>query len=567
MRTLLFFLVVLPLLSFSQEKYPTDDFVHPVDFPLVISGTFGELRPNHFHSGIDIKTKGVEGLEVNSIGLGHVSRIKISLWGFGKALYIDHPNGFTSVYAHLKKFSPKIEAYIKKRQYEKRTHQIEIFPKNLDLPIKQGELIAFSGNTGGSAGAHLHFEIREKKGQIPLNPLLFGLNVADNKPPTVQAMYAYSLKDSAQVNGSERPVKLKLTRQEDGSFIAQKIRASGTIGFGLVAYDRLDLAYNKNGAYKVTMDVNGRPHFTYDFESFSFSESRYINALIDYGHYKRNKQRVQRLFRIPANELSIYKDTRTDGTLSLEEGMTYQVKVEVRDFMGNTTKVIVPVEGRKMEVLKREEITQTDYFLVAGRDNIYEIGPTSIYFPGGAFYENLYLDLEYNRDKLKIHNGEVPVHKNFTITFDVNQYTVKERERMYIARYNGKGRSSYHSTKKKGNVFTARSKTLGTYFLAKDTIPPTIEPVNFRDGKWLSKFKYLKLTIQDKGSGIKSYVGTIDGDWALFEYEPKTRTLTYNFNDLELRGAKHNLRVVVTDNVGNSTTFSSVFFRKKLDGP
>lgn len=224
-------LLFAPILH-AQEKYPKEVFQSPLEIPLVLAGTFGELRSNHFHSGIDIKTQQREGLPVLAVADGTVTRIVVSHWGYGKALYVAHPNGYTSVYGHLKKFGPEIEEYVKKVQYAKQSYEVEIFPDYGELKVSQGTTVAFSGNTGGSSGPHLHFEIRSSVNEKPTNPLLYGYDVRDATDPTLLGLYAYPLSKDALINQSEEKIQINYTKQADGSFLAEKVTASGSIGFG-----------------------------------------------------------------------------------------------------------------------------------------------------------------------------------------------------------------------------------------------------------------------------------------------------------------------------------------------
>ena len=283
MGRILFVLLFLSaiLLSNSQMAYPKDYFRKPLDIPLILSGTFGELRSNHFHSGLDIKTQKRTGLKILASAEGYVSRIKISHWGYGKALYITHPNGYTTVYGHLKKFSPEIEEYVKKRQYEKESFVIQLFPKSDELKVEKGELIAFSGNSGSSGGPHLHYEIRDANAK-PINPMYFGIDIADTKKPEVRAGVVYSFGDTSHVNQSNSIKNLVLKKQTDGSLLANKITAYGTIGFGINAIDRQDGALNHNGIFDLEMKVNGTTVYHHSVNTFSFSESRYINSLVDF---------------------------------------------------------------------------------------------------------------------------------------------------------------------------------------------------------------------------------------------------------------------------------------------
>lgn len=546
----------------GQEKYPQNKFQSPLDIPLILAGNFGELRSNHFHSGIDIKTQQREGLAVYAIDDASVTRIKISHWGYGKALYITHPSGYTSVYAHLQKFSPKIEAYIKKIQYKKQSYQVETFPDFGELKVKKGEVIAYSGNTGGSSGPHLHFEIRSNTTSKPTNPLLYGYDIRDATDPTILNLYAYPLSDNAQINRSADKTQLKFKRQADGSYLADKVYAAGTIGIGFNGYDRQDMAANKNGIYSIEQQVNGKTYSKFKFNTFSFAESRYINTLIDYQHYGKYSQRIVKCFKESSNKLSIYSDLHNDGKITVNKGLSYNVVLLLKDWEDNTTKIVIPVEGKVQELKSPKKVEVTDNYLIAKKPNNYNLDGAKVYFPANTFYNDFYIDLKKGADTVKIHNGEVPAHRNFTITFDVTKYSAAERKKLFIARLNSKNLPIHATTYKRGNTFTTRTKNLGTYTLAKDTIAPVITPKNFKAKQWLNNYKYLSLKIVDDLSGIDTYNAYLNGEWILMSYEYKTNTITYNFDDKILDKKECNLKVVVTDNVGNSKTYETTFFRK-----
>ncbi|WP_297797115.1 M23 family metallopeptidase [uncultured Eudoraea sp.] len=546
----------------GQDKYPQDVFRSPLNIPLVLAGTFGELRSNHFHAGIDIKTQQRQGLPVHAIGNGTITRIKVGLWGYGKVIYIAHPNGYTSVYGHLQKFAPEIEAFIKKLQYEKKSYEVEVFPDYGDLKVQKDQVIAYTGNTGGSSGPHLHFEIRNSISEKPTNPLLYGLEVWDATNPTLVSLFAYPLSANAQVNRSSKKIQIKFNRKRDGSYVADKVYASGTIGFGINTYDRQDLAANKNGVFSVQQIVNGKIYTDYNFESFSFKETRYINTLIDYDHYGKYNRRIQRLFMVPGNRLGIYDQIYNEGKINIKEGLSYNVEIHIKDLANNMVKLIIPIEGKREQPVILKEEKKTDYFIIAKQPNNYDLGAAKVYFPANTFYENQYLDLQKGNDTVVIHNNRIPAHKNFTITFDVSRYSAQDRKELFIARLGKKNKMSYMNTFKRGSTFTTRTRNLGTYTLARDTIPPKIRTKNFREKQWLTNYRYLSLLISDDLSGIDTYTATLNGVWILMEYEPKTKTLTYNFDDKILNQTQCELKVVVTDNVGNTNTFTSTFYRK-----
>ena len=563
MRIPILSLLLLSVLTgLGQEKYPLNTFRPPLDIPLVLAGTFGELRSNHFHSGIDIKTQQRQGLPVYAIGNGTVTRIKVGLWGYGKVIYIAHPNGYTSVYGHLQKFSPEIESFIKKIQYEKKSYEVEVFPDYGDLKVLKDQVIAYSGNTGGSSGPHLHFEIRSSISEKPTNPLLYGLEVRDATNPTLVSLFAYPLSEEAQVNRSSKKIQIKFNKQKDGSYLADKVYASGTIGFGINTYDRQDLAANKNGIYSVQQLVNGKIYTDFNFESFSFKETRYINTLIDYDHFGKYNQRIQRCFIAPGNRLEIYKQIYNEGKIAVGEGLYYKVEILIKDLQDNLVKLVIPVEGKRQQPLVIEDELKTDYFIVAKQPNNYDLDAAKVYFPANTFYDNFYMDLQKGKDTVVIHNNRIPAHKNFTITFDVTKYAQQQRKKLFIARLHKKKKANYMTTFKRGTTFTTRTRSLGTYTLAQDTIQPKIRPKNFKEKQWLNNYRYLSLKVSDDLSGIDTYSATLNDEWILMEYEPKTKTLTYNFDDKILNQTQCELKVIVTDNVGNSNTFTSSFYRK-----
>lgn len=559
---LLFLLLAIPV--FAQNNYPRDYFKSPLDISLHLSGSFGELRSNHFHTGLDFKTQQKEGLNVYASADGYVSRIKISTFGYGKAIYITHPNGYTTVYGHLKKASPTIEAYIRDNHYKEETYEIEMFPKPGDLPVKQGELIAFSGNSGGSGGPHLHFEFRETQSEKPINPLLFGFDalIKDTKLPAVTTLMAYPVGENSTVNQSLQPITLSISLQPDGSYVSEKVAVNGKVGFGISSYDMFDFNYNKNGLYKVQSYLNGIPHFGYQFDTFAFDESRYINALLDFYRFKKMGVRIQRLFMTNPYPLSLIKTNESFGVIEVKPNLANNYRIEVSDFNNNKVVVSVPVQYSPIAPAIASNIKKTDYFLKAKNDNIYKKDNMSVFVPAGTFYDDFYLNFDVKDDTLTFHDESVAVHNNFTVTIENNKFTPAEKEKMFIASVEGK-KLSYNFTKIKDSVFTSYTKNLGKFVLAKDTTAPRITPVNIKEGKWLSGQNNLKLTISDNLSGIKTFSGYLNGKWVLFEYDYKTKTIVHEFEERFLTEGRNDLKVVVTDNVGNSTIFETHFFRSQ----
>ncbi len=550
-----------PLFIFSQD-FPQDYFQSPLDIPLDLSGSFGELRSNHFHSGLDFKTKGVEGLPVYATGDGYISRIKISTFGYGKAIYITHPNGYTSVYGHLQKANGAIESFIKARQYKEQSYEVEMYLYPTELPIKKGDIIAFTGNTGGSGGPHLHFEFRNTKSEEILNPMHFGFKkiINDDRKPVIQGVVAYPL-DSTVVNASQKPINISFSKQSDGSYLSTKVRANGKVAFGINAYDFCTNAYNKNGLYKVKAYLNGVLYYQYGFDGFAFDESRYINNFIDYERFHLMGQRVQKLFQLSDYPLSIVAGNKKDGTIKVQPATNYTYRVEVYDFHGNKVDLVIPIEFYNTQATVKNTIQKTPYYVKAKNESIFEKNNVSVQIPENAFYSNFYLNFDVSNDILTLHDDSVPVHKNITITFNnVQGLTEEQLAKTYIATLDGY-KLEYNKTYRKGNTFSLKTKSLGKFKLAQDTTPPRIYNVNFVEGKTIKEQKTISVSITDLHSDIDSYNAYLNGKWILMEYDYKTKKLVHNLDDNICVQGRNDLKIVVTDNLQNSTTFESYFFR------
>ncbi|SHM56258.1 M23 family metallopeptidase [Flavobacterium saccharophilum] len=543
---------------FAQTQYPTDYFAPPLDIPMQLSGNFGELRPNHFHAGFDLKTNQREGLNVYAIAEGYVSRIKISTFGNGKCIYITHPNGYTSVYGHLQTTIGAIQEYVQKTHYKEKAFEIEMFPKPGELPVTKGQLIALSGNTGSSEGPHLHFEIRDTKSEFVINPIFFGYDkkINDTKKPTISSLYVYPM-DNTTVNQSKQPLLLNLALQKDGTYLASKVKANGKIGFGINAVDFDNVSGNRNGVFNVSTFVNGNPNYNYKFNTYSFDEMRYINALIDYPRYKKSGQRVQKLFMKTPFALSIIKTDSLRGIIPVEPNLASTYRIEVSDYFGNLSAITVPIEFDAATPIINEVPETSKYFIKVNKDYNFEKENMSVFFPAGTFYDDFNLNFDVKNNKIYIHDDVVPVHSNFTITIKDSTYSEALRDKVFI----GRG-GSYNATTRKNDVFTAKSKTLGQFGLVLDTIAPVIKIAKPIEGKWVSD-KTVQFIISDSSSGIKSYNGYLNGDWVLFEYDNKTRKITHKFDDTLLAEGANDLKIEVIDNVGNSAIFETHFFRSQ----
>ncbi len=550
--------------TIAQNTYPKDYFKSPLRVPLYLAGNFGELRSNHFHSGLDLKTKQRTGLDVLASADGYVSRIKISLYGYGKVIYIQHPNGYTSVYGHLQEFAPKIRAYVRQRMYAQEKNTIELYPKKGELPVKQGELIALSGESGGAGGPHVHFEIRDAQ-QHPMNGLLFGFDIKDHRLPRINGLYVYPSDTKAQVNRSDKRQKLHLIKQAEGVYSTSPISAYGKIGFGITSVDYMDGSANTDGLYQIKTCLNGDLRFDIVFDEFSFANTRYINRYIDYAFYKAHKKRIQKLFLQPNNNIDMSVHTINKGYLDIKDSLNYKYEIVLKDYAGNKTTIIIPIKGQKLPESEVNHTTEekTDYLAFTDKPNVFELPYHDVYIPKGALYDDTYLAIEDHPDKITVHRKTTPLHKNMTIGFDVSKYTKADRAKLYVARMYPWGSHYYSNTYRDGDRITTRTRTFGTYSLLRDDTPPQIKPVNFYDGKWMSNADYLKLKITDSESEIDSYRGTINGKFIILDYDYKTDIITYDFRDNISDSTENKLKIIVVDNVGNSTTYQATFYRKQ----
>ncbi len=554
-KSIAILLVLASQIIFAQ--YPKDYFRSPLDIPINLSGTFGELRPNHFHSGLDIRTNNVEGLPVYASADGTIIRIKVSAFGYGKALYIAHPNGYTTVYGHLQKFNDKIEAYVKEQQYKQKSFEVELYPST--LKVTQSEIIALSGNSGGSGGPHLHFEFRDTATEKIINPMAFGMNklIKDEMKPVISSLMVYPANDSTSVNKSKNPVSLSLQKQVDGSFLASKVVASGKIGFALNSYDLSTNNYNKNGIYRVVSYVNGSPSFKFEFDTFAFDESKHINYFIDFNRYKKLKQRFQKLFIKERYPLSLVSGNTKDGFLDIKPNVTYTYKIEVFDYHGNKTIVNVPISYEK-DTNSTVVTSKGNYYVKTKSDYNFEFEKTAIYLPVNALYENAYLNISEKEGVLDIENNFEAIQNGLTVSLDMSHLSEEEQKKAFVGTVLGL-KLDYNSSFRKANKVSAKVKAFGKYKVGFDNVAPRIYNPNFIEGSNISKLSTLSVSINDALSGIDTYNAYLNGEWILMEYDYKTKKLVHNLKDGKVVSGKNDIKIVVTDKLDNTATFTSNF--------
>ena len=558
-------LTIFLFLSFSclQAQNPTSklDYRPPVDIPIYLSGTFGEMRGDHFHSGMDIRTQGREGLPVYAIADGYVSRAAVSSGGFGKALYLDHPqSGHTSVYGHLLRFAPEIAKWVKQQQYEKQSFSVNLLPDKNLFRVRKGDVIAYSGNSGSSGGPHLHFEIRDAATQEILNPLAYGFKMKDFIRPSISKMAIYPESETSEVNGKNKPTFFELQGWGEQHRLKDPavIRASGTISFGISTNDTHNDTPNKNGVYSIELFVDGDQIFGFRTDRFAFDETRYINSMIDYGYYVKNKSRIIRSTIDPFNRLKMYFNVKQNGSVTVKTGDTLKVEYVVKDIHGNTSKLPFTIVGAATKnIEKQSPMDSTLTMATAGKPIAINGSGFSASFPADAFYKNVELKKEaapstnYLSDVITIGNEQIPVHKNYKLNIKLTD-KIKNTQALTVV-YVDKDKTTSLGGAYSNGWISVNTRKLGRFAVMADSVAPTLIPLNFKQNADVLSLSELKVSIKDDFSGIKNILPTLNGDWLLMDYDPKNNLLTYEVDE-RLKKGMNTLRIVVTDECNNKTT-------------
>ena len=550
------------LLNFSGY---TQNYTNPLNIDLILSGTFGELRSNHFHAGIDLKTKGVEGLNVYSIADGYISRVKVSSFGYGKVIYISHYDGNTSVYAHLKEFSQKIDSIVKIEQYKNKKFEIDYYLQKDAIKVKQKEIIGKSGNSGSSAGAHLHFEIRDSKTQKPINPLYFNFKIKDEIKPNIKKLKFYNFN-----NNNKHQTFDVIQKDKNNYSINDTLLTDGDFGIGISTYDKSNYAYNKNGVYSIKLYVDEKLTFHFLADTLDFITTRFINAHIDYKEKIQNKIKFHRLFKLPYNKLKNYKTNINNGIISLKDTNIHNIKIHVEDYNQNLSEIKFKVKNslRKNDqynLLNEEQIqdvVQKKFYYK--HKNIFLFKNLKIFLSDYSLYEDMIFRYSL-LDSIKgvygnihrCHKKDTPLHKKYDLYIKEN-IPDNIKDKVYIAKREKENIFKYIGGIWEGLYLKTSSREFGDFCIVADSTGPIIKGINIFPGKKINKQKNIKLTIEDSKSGIKKFEATINDEWVLMDYDHKTKIVRYDFNKIIKKGDnKFVLRV--TDNCNNLTTYKAVF--------
>ncbi len=565
MRTILSLLFVVCSLFLSAQN---GGYLPPVKIPMLLSGSFAELRSDHFHSGIDIKTQGVKGIDIHSVAEGYVARIVVSPTGYGKALYINHQNGTTSVYGHLDSFKDELAAYVINNQYKKKSFKIDLsIPEGL-FPIKKDEVIAKSGNSGSSGGPHLHFEIRDAKTEKPMNPLKCGFDIKDNIPPKIFSLMMVPLSDTSLVLGDTRNRRFEIVFYDGKYHIKNNpcVPVYGEVGFAIEANDYLNDSWNKCGLYSIQLTIDDELYFSHQLDQFSFAETRYINSLIDYEMFIDSKRRFQKTWIDPGNKLSTYNFRKNNGAFKAAGNARHRVRIQLKDTYGNSSTLEFTIKSQP-KTIKREGEKHVDVFEY-NTDNQHKTDHFQIKIPKGALYTSLNFQYStlpvspgYFSDIHVIHKNTVPLHKSAKIkikTIDLPHELESKALLVTIDDETGNYRSAGGNFD--NGCISSNIRTFGEYAVRVDTIAPLIQSLSIKANQELTEAKQIRFKISDDLSGIQEITGMLDGEWALFEYDPKNELITHTFNKNRFELNKnHQLILTVSDYKGNTSTYEATF--------
>ncbi len=550
--------------GFSGFSVYSQPYASPVNIPPALSANFGELRSNHFHSGLDYKTQQVTNKPVIAIADGYISHISVSPGGYGLALYINHPaTGHTSVYGHLNSFSKPIADYVKEKQYEQESYRIELYPEPGLLAVKKGQQIGLSGNTGSSGGPHLHFEVRDTQTHDPLDPLhFFSQTIPDTQKPDIRGIAFYPIGGKGVVNGSSDPLRLDIGKNNSGIPLAlnQPVNAWGKIGIGVKAYDRMNGQSNIYGVKHVRLFVDEKQVFSSSINRFSFSKTRMLNSFIDFEEWRKRSSFYMKSFVEPGNRLNFY-DAVNNGYIDITEERNYRMRYELEDHHGNTLIYSFVVKGQQQPITQAATcnnfMSWTLHNSFVNLDFMLDIPPENLY-SNFCYTHRKISSAAYYSDIHQVNESPVPLHHNATIWIKLNADTLKNRKQYGIVEIGGTGNISWiGGTYKRGGVETSIRELGRRYAIDTDTVPPKITPVN--PEKWVAA-RRIQIRLTDNKSGISNFKGTVNGKFVLFSHDMKSSLYTYVFDDSRLeKGKTQELVFTATDGAGNTTEYRHDF--------
>ena len=537
-------LVLGGMLSAQAQHVQESNFCSPFDFPILLSANFGELRPNHFHNGLDIKTQGVTGKPIHCIADGYVSRVAVLHGGYGQAIYVTHPNGLTSVYGHVISFAKNIQAYVRQYQYAHETFVCDLKFQPGQFPVKKGDIIALSGNEGASAGPHLHLELRRTETGEYIDPMpYFKHLLKDSKAPVGNLIGIYPIQGKGVVNGSSHKKLLAIGN------LKQPVHAWGEIYTGISAKDYMDGTSNFYGVHSVTLYVDSVQVFNSTTDKVLPDENRMINGFTDYEELTRTRRLIMRSYKLPGNRLRLLHTNENRGVVTIDEERDYHFRYVLEDNFGNRRTYQFIVKGKRQDI--PEYKPEANEMLYWNRTNVIQKPGMELVVPRYHVYENVPLRTDMRGDSSRIafdyilDAGRTPIHSYCDLSIGLRHMPVTDTTKYYIVQKAGKWRSSMGGKYANGWIKT-RVRSLGTFSVDVDTIAPQITPIG--QGGWRTS-RNIRFRIKDMESGIGSYKVYIDGKFVLFGL--KKGILVIQDPEKVKKGVPHKLEVTVTDQCGN----------------
>jgi murein DD-endopeptidase MepM/ murein hydrolase activator NlpD len=535
----------------AQNNYPQNYFRNPLNIPMQLAANFGAVRSNHFHMGLDLRTNSQENLPVVAAADGYVSRIKVERYGFGNAVYITHPNGYTTVYAHLNKYFAQLDEYVKERQYKDEKWEQDITFSPGQFPVTKGQLIALSGNTGGSAGPHLHFEIRDTKTEECINPLLFGFKIPDGISPVVSGLYWYDRRFSTYQPGANGIA----VKKNGGNYTTDVIQVSSPeISFAIKAVDKANQGFNL-GIYHAELRMDGQMIYSFSIDQVSYDDTRYINGCIDYTKFSKDKMSIQHLSELRGMKLKNYNSSGKTGIIHFEDDSVHNIEIVLKDVSGNTSKLITKVRyaGNPQQVISSDRLMKPDEAKKISTEN------AEISFSKNAFYDAVNFNMDEkpttNADAVSntviLHTPYIPVHDDYTLKIKPDRKLTNEEKEKTVVLFDYGNDTKVVKGKWSGDRLEASFNRLGTAILLLDQSLPSVSP-GWKDGA-LIKNSTLRLSGKTKIGDIISFRAELDGKWLRFARVKDD--FIYTFDEKCPKGSgSHTLKVTTTNTAGNTNT-------------
>jgi len=546
---------IITITAFAQSNYPQGYFRNPLNIPINLAANFGAVRSNHFHMGLDIRTNSQENLPVVAAANGYVSRIKVEHYGFGNAVYVTHPNGYTTVYAHLNKYFAQLDEYIKEQQYKDEKWEQDISFSPNQFPVTKGQLIALSGNTGGSAGPHLHFEIRDTKTEECINPLLFGFNIPDGIAPIISGLYWYDRRFSTYEPGANG-IAVKKTGNIYTSNVIQV--NSPQISFGIKAVDKANQGFNL-GIYDAELLIDGKSVYSFKIDRIHYNDTRYINGCVDFTKFIRDKMSIQHLSNLPGMKLPNYS-SGSDGIINLQDNEIHNIEIILKDVNGNTSRLTTKIQLSNSS----EKISSSNKTVSPNESKTIRTENAEINLSKNAVYDAVNFNMSEKPDAETVSNSIVlnspyiPIHDFYSVKIKSNRKLSSEEKDKTVLELNYGSDKNIIKAKWNGDWAEGQFNRLGTARLLIDNSLPAVSP-SWKEGAMIT-INSLRLKGTTKIGDIESFRAELNGKWLRFARVKDD--FVYIFDEKCPKGSgSHTLKVTTINTAGNINTQTFTFQR------